>query len=30
VIAPGLEGFDHFPAHYAPGARARALQENGA
>jgi YcaO-like protein with predicted kinase domain len=30
VIAPGLEGFDHFPAHYAPGARARALQERGA
>lgn len=26
VIAPGLEGFDHFPAYYAPGARARALQ----
>jgi YcaO-like protein with predicted kinase domain len=27
VIAPGLEGFDHFPAYYAPGARALALQE---
>ncbi len=27
VIAPGLEGFDHFPAYYAPGARARAVQE---
>ena len=26
VVAPGLEGFDHFPAYYAPGARARALQ----
>ena len=26
VVAPGLEGFDHFPAFYAPGARARALQ----
>jgi len=30
VIAPGLEGFDHFPAYYAPGARARALQRRGA
>jgi YcaO-like protein with predicted kinase domain len=27
VVAPGLEGFDHFPAYYAPGARARALLE---
>jgi YcaO-like protein with predicted kinase domain len=26
VVAPGLEGFDHFPAYYAQGARARALQ----
>jgi YcaO-like protein with predicted kinase domain len=25
VVAPGLEGFDHFPAYYAPGGRARAL-----
>ena len=28
VIVPGLEGFDHFPAYYAPGARA-ARQRHG-
>lgn len=30
IVAPGLEGFDHNPAAYAPGARARALQEGRA
>ncbi len=30
VVAPGLEGFDHFPAYYAPGARARAAKERRA
>jgi YcaO-like protein with predicted kinase domain len=26
MIVPGLEGSDHHPAHYAPGARARAAR----
>ena len=30
MIVPGLEGFDHFPAHYAPGARALAQRRRGA
>ncbi len=30
VVAPGLEGFDHFPDYYAPGARVRALLERRA
>ncbi len=30
IVAPGLEGFDHFPASYAPGPRARALRERRA
>jgi thiazole/oxazole-forming peptide maturase SagD family component len=30
VVVPGLEGFDHNPAAYAPGVRARALQERRA
>jgi YcaO-like protein with predicted kinase domain len=30
MIVPGLEGFDHFPAHYAPGARALAQRQRGA
>lgn len=30
VVVPGLEGFDHNPLAYAPGARARALQERRA
>jgi YcaO-like protein with predicted kinase domain len=30
VVAPGLEGFDHFPAHYVAGPRARALRERRA
>jgi YcaO-like protein with predicted kinase domain len=27
MIVPGLEGFDHHPAHYAPGPRALAVRE---
>jgi ribosomal protein S12 methylthiotransferase accessory factor YcaO len=27
MVVPGLEGFDHNPAAYEPGMRARALQE---
>jgi thiazole/oxazole-forming peptide maturase SagD family component len=30
VVAPGLEGFDHFPAYYVAGPRARALRERRA
>ncbi len=30
MVAPGLEGFDHFPEIYAPGVRARAKQERRA
>jgi len=30
MIVPGLEGFDHFPAHYAPGARALAQRQRAA
>ncbi len=30
VVAPGLEGFDHFPEIYTPGVRARAMQERRA
>jgi YcaO-like protein with predicted kinase domain len=30
MVVPGLEGFDHFPAHYAPGARALAQRQRGA
>jgi ribosomal protein S12 methylthiotransferase accessory factor YcaO len=26
VVAPGLEGYSHFP-HYAPGPRGRAVRE---
>jgi ribosomal protein S12 methylthiotransferase accessory factor len=27
MVVPGLEGFDHNPASYEPGQRARALQQ---
>jgi YcaO-like protein with predicted kinase domain len=27
MVVPGLEGFDHHPAQYAPGPRARAFRE---
>jgi YcaO-like protein with predicted kinase domain len=30
MVVPGLEGFDHNPAAYEPGMRARALQEGRA
>ena len=30
MIVPGLEGFDHHPPHYAPGARALAQRQRGA
>ena len=29
MIVPGLEGFDHFPAYYAPGARRRPAAARG-